>query len=75
MGKRFCIRGHDTYEVGRVQRMCRQCRRDGERARSRTRRRQQEKRAWFHAVGYLRQLNRRVAEALRNMEVKLGGHR
>lgn len=73
MPKRYCIRGHDTEIVGRVQRMCRECRRLGDRARYQ--RRQTKARRYWHSIGWLKALNRRVDQAIRSMEVRLGGHR
>lgn len=75
MSRRYCIRGHDTDVVGRVQRMCRECRRQGDRRRNQTRRRQLSRRRWWDRSGYLKQLNTRVEQALRRMEVWLGSHR
>lgn len=70
MPKQFCIRGHDTYVVGRTQRMCRECRRMNDRARYHRRRPQQI--AWFNRVGFLKQMNRRVDAALQKLEALLG---
>lgn len=73
--KQYCIRGHDTHAVGRVQRMCRECRRESDRKRYRTQHRAQYKRAWWHRVGFLRQLNERVDTAIKAWEVKFGSHK
>lgn len=66
MAQRYCKRGHDTDEVGRVQRMCRECRRLSDRRRYGEKRRAQSRR-WWHSKGYLRRLNRTVDIAVQKM--------
>jgi hypothetical protein len=72
--QRYCKRGHDTDVFGRVQRMCRECRRLSDRrryARSRDKRLAQQSR-YYLVKGYLKRLNRMADSALQKVEVLLG---
>lgn len=74
MTKQYCIRGHDTFVVGRTQRMCRECRRLNDRARYRrnTDKRKAQTRRWYLAKGFLNRLNRTVDSAVQKLEALLG---
>lgn len=71
MTKQYCIRGHDTFVVGRTQRMCRECRRLSDRKRYQSRVAYQ--RRWWITKGYLNRLNRIANQAVQKMEALLGG--
>lgn len=73
MAKQYCIRGHDTFVVGRTQRMCRECRRESDRRRYATEHRQAYKARWWSVTGYLKQLNGRADRALQKVEALFGG--
>ena len=70
MPKQYCIRGHDTYVVGRTQRMCRECRRAHDRARyaNSSRRRAQR----LNSIGLQRVRQRIAATKAKILELLLG---
>jgi hypothetical protein len=72
MAKQYCIRGHDTLVVGRVQRMCRECRRLSDRRRYQRKHRLEYQRRWWMNIGSLRRLNRMVDSAMQKMEAIFG---
>lgn len=74
MTKQYCIRGHDTFVVGRTQRMCRECRRLNDRARYArdTEKRRAQDRKYYLAKGYLKRLNRMADRAMQNLEALFG---
>lgn len=66
--KRYCLRGHDTWEVGRYRnKYCNQCHREwaNRSVRNREISRAASRKYYHLGAGYMNQINRRADEGLR----------